>query len=74
MIDDSVFRAIRKKAAAESRTMQAVVNDLLRQALNHRAHRAYEFKWTTSDAQLQPGIDWSDIANNAKMLDIMEGS
>jgi plasmid stability protein len=74
MIDDSLFRTIRKKAASEGRTMQALVNDLLRQALKEGTQsKPYEFKWTTWDAQLQPGIEWSDIGNNARLLDIMEG-
>ena len=33
MIEDSLLRAIQQKAAAEGRTVQAVANELLRQAL-----------------------------------------
>jgi hypothetical protein len=44
MIEDALLREIKKKAAAEGRTLQDVANDLLRQALHERSRYG---KWMT---------------------------
>lgn len=72
MIEDGIFREIRKRAAAEGRTIQSVTNDLLRQALGSRGRAAERFvlKLAGWKAAEQPGVD---ILDRDKLFDVMDG-
>lgn len=71
-IDDAILREIKKRAAAEGRTAQAVVNDLLRQALgvSGKARKHFTLKLQGWRATEQPGVD---ILDRDKLFDLMNG-
>lgn len=71
-IDDAILREIKKRAAAEGRTAQAVTNDLLRQALGARgkARKRFTLKLRGWRATEQPGVD---ILDRDKLFDLMNG-
>lgn len=70
MIDDAVLRQIKKKAAAEGRTLQDVANDLLRQALHGRARGQFSLQLRGWEAKEQPGVD---LLDRDKLFDLMDG-
>ena len=59
VLDDDLFRQIKKKAAEEGRTLQAVANELLRRALAQPQKEPHRLKLQGWKAELQPGIDIS---------------
>lgn len=72
MLEDGILRELKQRAAAEGRTLQAVANDLLRQALGGRdkARERFALKlqgWRTAE---QPGVD---IVDRDKLFDLMNG-
>jgi hypothetical protein len=70
MIEDALFRTLKKKAANEGRTLQDVVNDLLRQALNARNGKKFRLNWKPLNGRLRPGVD---ICDRQKLFDLMDG-
>ena len=56
-IEDDLLRQIRMKARAEGRSLQAVVNDLLRRGLTTRRQQPYRLQWHGWQAKLLPGVD-----------------
>ena len=72
MIDDGILREIKKRAAAEGRTVQSLANDLLRQALGGRGKRRERFTLKVQGwkAKEQPGVD---ILDRDKLFDLMNG-
>ena len=72
MIDDAILREIKKRAAAEGRTAQAVANDLLRQALgaSGKARKGFTLKLKGWRATEQPGVD---VLDRDKLFDVMNG-
>ena len=72
MIDDGILKELKKRAAAEGRTVQAVANDLLRQALAGRGKTGERFvlKLQGWQAAEQPGVD---ILDRDKLFDVMNG-
>lgn len=69
-IDDQLFRALKKKSAEEGRTLQAVTNDLLRQALASNPRAAYELHIQGWKATELPGVD---LLNRDALFDLMDG-
>jgi len=69
-IDSKLLRELKKKAADEGRTLQAVVNDLLRKALAMPKHRGFKLDLQGWKATEQPGVD---ILDRDKLFDLMEG-
>lgn len=71
-IDDGILRELKKQAATEGRTIQAVTNDLLRQALGARgkARPRFALKLQGWKATEQPGVD---ILDRDKLFDLMNG-
>ena len=68
MIEDGILREIKKRAAAEGRTVQAVANDLLRRSLGPRGKPRARFTlklqgWRGKEG---PGVD---ILNRDKLFD-----
>ncbi len=70
MIDDALFRQIKKKAAEEGRSLQATTNDLLRQALARSLHQPYRLEMQGWQASEQPGVD---LLDRDKLFDLMDG-
>jgi plasmid stability protein len=60
VLDDNLLKQMKKKAADEGRSLQAVVNELIRRGLATRPHHSYRLKLQGWKAQLQPGIDILD--------------
>jgi plasmid stability protein len=69
-IDDRVLRQLKKKAADEGRTLQAVANDLLKQALHTRTDQPFALNILGWTADLQPG---ADILDRDALFDILNG-
>jgi hypothetical protein len=69
MIDDGVFRQLRKRAAAEGKTLQEVANQALRAGLRAPASD-YRLQLDGWQARLMPGVDLTD---RDALLDLMEG-
>jgi plasmid stability protein len=69
-IEDRLLRLLKQQAAAQGRTLQAVANDLLRQALLQPSAPAYRLKLRGWRAQEMPGVD---LLDRDKLFDLMEG-
>lgn len=59
-LEDDLLRRLKEKAAREGRTLQSVVNDLLRQGLTVRRDTDYRLSLLTWEADPQPGVDLFD--------------
>ena len=70
MIEDGLLRKIKKLAAEEGRTLQAVVNDLLRVGLAGPGRTPYTLDLPTWVAREQPGVD---LLDRDKLFDLMDG-
>ena len=72
MIEDGILREIKKRAAAEGRTVQSLANDLLRQALGGRGkpRERFTLKLQGWKAKEQPGVD---ILDRDKLFDLLNG-
>ena len=71
MIEEPVLRALKKKAAAEGTTLQAVTNALLRQALDARSQlRGGKLELRGHRAELRAGVD---LLDRDKLFDLMDG-
>lgn len=70
-INDDLLKRLKAIAAQQSKSLAALVNELLRQALATRS-RAQEYKLELEgwDAQLQPG---ADIQDRDKLFDLRNG-
>jgi len=60
VLDDNLFKQVKKKAADEGRSLQALVNDLLRRALTQQEAKAFRLRLRPWKAEVQPGVDISD--------------
>ncbi len=69
-IDDAVLRELKKKAAAEGRTLQSIVNEHLKRATAAPAGPAYRLELDGWRAEPRPGVDLFD---RDKLLDLMDG-
>ena len=70
-IDQRVLRELKKKAADEGRTLQAVANELLKRALHTRTHQPpFSLRLQGWAADLQPGVD---ILDRDSLFDVLHG-
>lgn len=69
-IDDRVLRDLKAKAAAEGRTLQAVVNEHLKRAAAAPAGPPYRLALHGWRADPRPGVDLFD---RDKLFDLMDG-
>lgn len=69
VLDPQLVRQLKKKAADEGRTLQAVTNDVLRRGLTENERRPYRLAWKTWDAELQPGVN---ILDRDSLFDLMD--
>ena len=73
-IDDQLLSEAKARAAASGRTLNAVVEDALREALARRPSKGRDRRRqlpTFSGSRLLPGVDLDD---SAALLALMEGS
>jgi plasmid stability protein len=70
MIEGALLRELKKKAATEGRTLQAVANDLLRKALMSPEEKHFTLRLQGWKAIEQPGVD---ILDRDKLFDLMDG-
>ncbi len=71
MIDGALLRELKKKAAAEDKTLQEVVNEALRRGLSQKSVRTgYKLKLKGWEGVEQPGVD---ILDRDKLFDLMGG-
>ena len=72
-LDDELLRAAKRHALATGRTLTAVIEDALRQALarstSGRSGLSVELPVARGGGRLQPGVDLDD---SAALLDLME--
>ena len=71
MLDEGLFRQLKKEAVSRGQTLKELVNTLLRRALGTAPTRkAYRLNWKTCRGQLQPGVRLDD---RESLHDLMEG-
>lgn len=69
-IEESLFRALKRRAAEEERTLQDLLNVLLSQALQPTRRRPSPLQWKTFKGKgLQPGVDLDD---RDRLFDILD--
>jgi Antitoxin FitA-like, ribbon-helix-helix len=69
-IDDRILRTLKAKAAAEGRTLQAVVNEYLKRAAARPSGPRYRLHLEGWRADPRPGVDLFD---RDKLFDLMDG-
>ena len=70
-LDDDLLQRAKVHAAQTGRTLTALIEDALLQAMNTPAgtNRTLEYRVPTFDSALRPGVDLSD---NAALADLMD--
>ena len=69
-IDDDLLRRLKEKAVKEGRTLQAVTNELLRQALTSGPEtKGYRLTLRGWKAAEQPGVD---VLDRDKLFEVMD--
>jgi len=63
VIPDELLRRLKKKAADEGSSFQAVATELLRRGVGGTPRSGYRLDWRSSEARLQPGVDLDDRAS-----------
>jgi hypothetical protein len=69
-IDSDLLRRLKREAAESGRSLQSVINEKLRLAIQRAPAPKYELRLRGWDATLQPGVD---IADRDKLFDLMDG-
>lgn len=68
-LEENLLRRLKERAAREGRTLQSVVDDLLRQGMAVEADPDYRLRLRTWKARIQPGVDLFD---RDTLFDVME--
>ena len=69
-IDDSLLRELKKTAASQGRTLQAVVNEYLKRAAAAPAGPPFRLQLEGWRAEPRPGVDLFD---RDQLFDLMDG-
>lgn len=70
-IDDDLLNRLKQRAHAQGKTLQALANELLRQAMARPARdKGYRLELPKWEAREQPGID---IRDRDRLWDRMDG-
>jgi len=69
-IDDQLLRELKRRAAEEGRTLQAVTNDLLRASLRSVPQEPYQLQLRGWKAAEMPGVD---LLDRDALFDLMDG-
>jgi hypothetical protein len=61
-LDDKLMRLVKKQAAESGRTVTAVIEEALREAVATpaKAKGKYRLKWVSVRGRLRPGVDLTD--------------
>jgi hypothetical protein len=68
-IEHQLFLELKKKAAQEGRTLQAVINDLLRRSLAVSPRERYQLRLRGWKAAALPGVD---LLDRDALFDLMD--
>jgi Arc/MetJ family transcription regulator len=69
-LDDDLLATLKRRAAEQRTTLQAVVNDVLRQAVTSKRPGRFTLRLRGWKAEEQPGVD---ITDRDKLFDLMNG-
>jgi hypothetical protein len=70
-IKDDIYNAVKKRAAAEGKTLSSVVEEALDKYLESaEPEKPFKLRWVTYRGKLMEGVDISD---RKSLYDIMEG-
>ena len=69
-LEDHLLRELKKKAAEEGRTLQAVASDLLRRSLAAKPREPYRMRLRGWKAAELPGVSLTD---RDALFDLMDG-
>jgi plasmid stability protein len=69
-LDEDLLRLLKHRAAEQGTTLQAVVNDALRQATAAPRRGKFKLRLRGWSAQLQAGVDLTD---RDKLFDLIDG-
>jgi Arc/MetJ family transcription regulator len=69
-LDDDLLATLKRRAAEQRTTLQAVVNDVLRHAVTARRSGRFVLRLRGWKAAEQPGVD---ITDRDKLFDLMNG-
>ncbi len=70
-LDEDLLRELKARAARQGRTLQAVANELLRQAVARpEGTRPFRLELSGWQAKTQPGVD---LLDRDKLFDLMDG-
>lgn len=73
MIEEVLFRQLKRRAAEQGRSFQSVANEALRQGLGPSAPGKYKLKLQGWSSEPAPGLTWDDLANREVLFDIFDG-
>jgi hypothetical protein len=69
-LDDDLLTTLKRRAAEQGTTLQAVVNDVLRHAVASKRQGRFTLRLRGWKAEEQPGVD---ITDRDKLFDLMNG-
>ena len=69
-LDDDLLATLKRRAAEQGTTLQAVVNDVLRHAITAKRAGRFVLRLRGWKAEEQPGVD---ITDRDKLFDLMNG-
>jgi Arc/MetJ family transcription regulator len=69
-LDDDLLATLKRRAAEQRTTLQAVVNDVLRHAVTAKRSGRFVLRLRGWKAAEQPGVD---ITDRDKLFDLMNG-
>jgi Arc/MetJ family transcription regulator len=69
-LDDDLLATLKRRAAEQRTTLQAVVNDVLRHAVTAKRSGRFVLRLRGWKAAEQPGVD---ITDRDKLFDLMDG-
>ncbi len=70
-LEENLLHQLKERSARERRTLQALANDLLRQAMaRHQAPLDYSLELDGWHARTRPGVD---LLDRDKLFDLMGG-
>ena len=69
-LDDDLLATLKRRAAEQRTTLQAVVNDVLRHAVTSKRPGRFTLRLRGWKAEEQPGVD---ITDRDKLFDLMNG-
>ena len=69
-LDDDLLATLKRRAAEQRTTLQAIVNDVLRHAVTAKRPGGFKLRLRGWKAREQPGVD---ITDRDKLFDLMNG-